>query len=417
MPGDGWYKAFLKRHPALRERVPEAVTAASSKVSEANIRKWFLDIETYLKEENYFEILECPDRVFNADETYFMLCPKNKTVLAPKGARNVYEIDNAPAKSNLTVLFTLCAAGEVTPPFIIYPYKRLPASIAASVPDSWGIGMSSNGWMKTELFFEYIANVFHPFLVKKGTKFPVILFVDGHSTHTSYQLSDLCSQLNIILVCLYGNSTRILQPADVSTFKPLKSYWKKGVLDWRRQHNSEALTQEKFAPILQIVKNTYMKPEIIQNGFITTGLCPWNPNAIDYSKCLGKINTYPIPKKMRLLPISYSRFKELVGDNLIRKLKTADPATKAESKEFWVLQKLLNEYGLATDENNSDAVDVITTELDECDTNNITDEGFNFEEMPIIFQGGSQMCSPLKEKLSGPPVVTGEFAFIVTIFP
>jgi hypothetical protein len=106
-----------------------------------------------------------------------------------------------------------------------------------------------------------------------------------------------------------------------------------------------------------------------------------------------------------------------VGDNLIRKLKTADPATKAESKEFWVLQKLLNEYGLATDENNSDAVDVVTTELDECNTNNITDEGFNFEEMPIIFQGGSQMCSPLKEKLSGPPVVTGEFAFIVTIFP
>jgi hypothetical protein len=235
--------------------------------------------------------------------------------------------------------------------------------------------------------------------------------VDGHSTHTSYQLSDLCSQLNIILVCLYGNSTRILQPADVSTFKPLKSYWKKGVLDWRRQHNSEALTQEKFAPILQIVMNTYMKPEIIQNGFITTGLCPWNPNAIDYSKCLGKINTDPIPKKNEATAISYSRFKELVGDNLIRKLKTADPATKAESKEFWVLQKLLNEYGLATDENNSDAVDVVTTELDECDTNNITDEGFNFEEMPIIFQGGSQMCSPLKEKLSGPPVVTeNEFA-------
>jgi hypothetical protein len=78
------------------------------------------------------------------------------------------------------------------------------------------------------------------------------------------------------------------------------------------------------------------------------------------------------------------------------------------------LQKLLNEYGLATDQNNLDA---ITTELDECDTNNITDEGFNFEEMPImIFQSGSQMCSPLKEKLPGTAAVTGEFAIIVTIF-
>ena len=227
LPGDGWYKAFLKRHPTLCERVPEAVSAASARVSEMDIRKWFFGIETYLKEENLFNILKSPDRVFNSDETCFMLCPKNKTVLAPKGAKNVYEIDNAPSKSNLTVLFTFSAEGEVTPPFIIYPYKRLPTSIANSVPNEWGVGTSPNGWMKQELFFEYIGNVFYPYLVKQNTTFPVILFVDGHSTHTSFQLSELCSQLQIILICLYGNSTRILQPADVSAFKPLKSFWKK----------------------------------------------------------------------------------------------------------------------------------------------------------------------------------------------
>nr|CAI5817822.1 unnamed protein product [Callosobruchus analis] len=267
MPGEGWYKSFLKRHPALSERVPEPVTSASARVSESDIRKWFLD------------------KVFNADETCFLLCPKNKAVLAPRGARNVYEVDNAPAKSNITVLFTLSAEGGVTPPFIIYPYKRLPSSIASSVPDNWGIGISKNGWMKAELFFEYIANVFHRYLVSKGTKFLIILFVDQHSTHTSYQLSDLCSKLNIILICLYGNSTRILQPADVSTFKPLKSYWKKGVLEWRRKHYSEALTQERVAPILKTVIENYIKPDIIRHGFRATGLFPWNTDVIDYSKC------------------------------------------------------------------------------------------------------------------------------------
>lgn len=89
-------------------------------------------------------------------------------------------------KQNLTVLFTLCANGDVTPPFIIYSYKRLPHSVASSVPDQWEIGTYPKGWMKTELFFEYIVNVFHPHLVKNGGKFPVILFVDGHSTHTSF---------------------------------------------------------------------------------------------------------------------------------------------------------------------------------------------------------------------------------------
>lgn len=78
LPDDGWYKAFLKRHPIICERVPEAVTAASSRVSETDIRKWFLQIEVYLREENYFDILKDPKRIFNSDETYFYVMSKNE---------------------------------------------------------------------------------------------------------------------------------------------------------------------------------------------------------------------------------------------------------------------------------------------------------------------------------------------------
>lgn len=173
--------------------MPEAVTAASSRVGEADIRKWFSGIKSCLREENYIKVFEDPSRVFNSDETRFLLCPKNKTVPTPQGARNVYEVDNAPVKSSLTVLFKFSAQGVVTPPVIIYPYKRLPASSGASVPDEWGIGTSLNGWMKADLFYKYVANVFYSYLVKKNITFPVILFVDGHSTHTNYQLSELCT--------------------------------------------------------------------------------------------------------------------------------------------------------------------------------------------------------------------------------
>lgn len=87
--------------------------------------------------------------------------------------------------------------------------------------------------MKSEVFYEYIANIFYPFLLEKEIQFPVILFVDGHNSLT-FQLSKLCSNLNIILIALYPNSTRILQPADVAAFRPLKSGWKKGVFEWRK---------------------------------------------------------------------------------------------------------------------------------------------------------------------------------------
>jgi hypothetical protein len=44
---------------------------------------------------------------------------------------------------------------------------------------------------------EYIAKVIHPFLVSQGVIFPVVLFVDGHKSHLTYQLSVLCNELKI----------------------------------------------------------------------------------------------------------------------------------------------------------------------------------------------------------------------------
>lgn len=119
-------------------------------------------------------------------------------------------------------MFTFSAAGDITPPMVIYPYKRLPSDILNSVPDDWGVGCSDNGWMKNHLFYEYLGNVLYPHL-KKGVKFPIILFVDGHCTHLTYEISQLCTNLEIILIALYPNSTHIPQPADVAAFKPLKN--------------------------------------------------------------------------------------------------------------------------------------------------------------------------------------------------
>nr|CAI5839558.1 unnamed protein product [Callosobruchus analis] len=64
------------------------------------------------------EILNDPSRVFNADESGFQLCPKTKKVLAPRGAKNIYEVDVGQAKASITVLFIFAAAGNITPPMI-----------------------------------------------------------------------------------------------------------------------------------------------------------------------------------------------------------------------------------------------------------------------------------------------------------
>lgn len=314
LPSRGWMRAFLRRHPNVSLRTSEAITAASANISESDIRKWFIEIESYLKEKHLFDILEDPNRVFNGDETCFLLCPKNKKVLAPKGAKNVYEVEHHP-KKNLTVMFTFGASGLLTPPMIIYAQSRLTSAIINSVPGEWGIGLSDNGWMKHESFYEYIGNVLHPFLRRNGTKFPIILFVDGHSTHLTYQVSQLCTKLEIILIALYPNATRILQPADVAAFKPLKNGWKAGVLEFRQKNPEQFPTKDNFALILKNVIDKTFKTETIKNGFRATGLFPWNSSAIDFKKCVGHktSNTNTSEKIIKGL-ITLEEFRGIIGE-------------------------------------------------------------------------------------------------------
>lgn len=135
----------------------------------------------------------------------------------------MYEVDLAQFKSSLTVMFTFCAYGNLTSPMVIFPNKRLPAEIPSKIPKNWGVGLSDNGWMNSDIFYEYIKNVLHPHFVKTGIIFPVILFVDGHKSHLTYAVIEVCSNLQIVLITLYPNCTRLLQPANVPAFNHHRS--------------------------------------------------------------------------------------------------------------------------------------------------------------------------------------------------
>ena len=53
------------------DRTSEAVTAATSCVSEKNKRTWFDEVQEYIRENNLEEVMDDPSRAFNGDETGF----------------------------------------------------------------------------------------------------------------------------------------------------------------------------------------------------------------------------------------------------------------------------------------------------------------------------------------------------------
>lgn len=278
----------MARHPRLAMRTPESVTAASSRVSEPNIRKWFRDISSWFEAEGLESILSDPSRVYNGDETSFYLHPKTRAVLAEKGSRNVYEVERADGKQNITVMFSFSAAGEIIDPLVILPGQRIRKEIAQAFPPTWGLGQSERGWMTTHNFSEYIQKIFYPFLLKHGIQLPVVFFVDGHSSHVAIEVADLCQGLGIILIALYPNTTRITQPADVSIFKPLKDQWRKQLEVWRSEHPGEIFTVKQFGPTLKKTVDEGIEKDSIVNGFRVCGLYPFNADNVDYSKCLAE---------------------------------------------------------------------------------------------------------------------------------
>ena len=208
---------------------------------------------------------------------------KADRVLARRGTKTVYKVVHGDEKESITTLFTVNAAGTIFPPMILFWYQKIPASITNTLPSEWIIGNTEQGWMTAESFLDYITTKFHPWLVENRIKFPVILYLDGHSSHMTLALSQFCKANQIELIALYPNATHVLQPLDVAVFHPLKAKWKKAVSEWRTLH-SQKLKREDFAPILKTAIDSFSNLQItIQHGFQTCGLFPYNANAVDFN--------------------------------------------------------------------------------------------------------------------------------------
>lgn len=281
-PGKKWFSAFLNRHPDVSERTAQNLSKAREEVTEDDILGWFHVIKGYLEKNGLLEAINDPQRIFNGDESAFYLQPKAGRVIVRKGEKNVYAA-SGDEKENLTVLITGNAAGILAPPMIVYAYERLPAVIANSVPKDWCIGRSDSGWMCAKTFYEYITNVFNPWIEKNNIPKPVILFLDGHRSHMTLHLSNFCKDNGIEVISLYPNSTHLLQPMDVAVFRPLKLSWKNQVKSWKRENPKQVLKREHFAPNFEAALRN-LETDTIKNGFRKSGLFPFGPEYVDMNK-------------------------------------------------------------------------------------------------------------------------------------
>ena len=206
-------------------------------------------VEDVLQEEKYLDFLQDATKNLNGDESGSQLCPNTGKAVACKGNRSVYEYDRGPAKASVTALFAFYVSGTICPRMVTYPHRRLPSDITQTVPGDCEAGHSPTDGCQQKSCAS-ILEVFSLHILQNPCQVPVILIFTGHRTHPPCHLSELSSELDIILVSPHPNTVRLLQPMNVATFKPLKMGQKTAVQDWHKQTPDKILNKEWFSPVL-----------------------------------------------------------------------------------------------------------------------------------------------------------------------
>lgn len=89
---------------------------------------------------------------------------------------------------------------------MVCPFVHPNKAIVESMQKSWFLGLSETARMKTEVLYDYIANGLNKYLEDNNIVKPVLLFVDGHKSHLSMELSQYCHDNGIILYALPPNT-------------------------------------------------------------------------------------------------------------------------------------------------------------------------------------------------------------------
>lgn len=223
---------------------------------------FFCQIDAYLNAKNWTDIFSDPRRIINLDETGVFLSPVREKELCKRGERHVQTVECANPRECITVLMGSNASGELTPPLSVFNYKRFPRAVIQTMPNEFKYTSTQRGWMTSASFLEYMSQTFSLWLDEMNIQRPVIVFVDGHSSHLSLELSLFCSENGIVLIALHPNATNIIQPMDVGLFAPFKRIYKKHRDDWSLRNGFHTdFHKEDFAPLLKTVVD-----EVMQNA-------------------------------------------------------------------------------------------------------------------------------------------------------
>lgn len=159
VPGPDWFQNFKIRHK-LSIKKPQAVEYSRKKMTDPFVvNEYFNLLEKVL---NDLQLTDRPQQIWNLDETSVCMDPSKTKVVGAKGVA-CSRVTSGPGRENITILTAVSAAGDKAPPLIVFKGKSVWDEWMADTIDGTDLAYaaSSNGWMETDIFVNFIKKNFN----------------------------------------------------------------------------------------------------------------------------------------------------------------------------------------------------------------------------------------------------------------
>ena len=306
--GRAWFEGFCRRYPNLTIRTPQPLSYSRATAGNPEvIRDFFGKLGALFGRLN---LLSKPAQVFNADETGITVVHKPGKVLAEVGRRHVYSIVSGEKGRTHTILACTSASGYVLPPLMIFPRKRaVPDKLKNGAVPNTLFTNSSNGWITSDIYLQWL----HFFCENIPPIRPILLIVDGHSSHLSIEAIEFAKANSIHILCLPSHTTHILQPLDIGVFKSFKSHFSKACTKYIVDHPGRVITPEILPSMVAEAWPLSFTQLNVMSGFRKSGIFPLNPSMVD-DRCIAPSKVFQ-PQSTNNPPLVQSASLATEGNN------------------------------------------------------------------------------------------------------
>jgi hypothetical protein len=205
--GEKWVYNFTKRTPELQAHYSRRYDYQRAKQEDPRvIQKWFTTIKAIVVQHGIL-----PEDIYNFDETGFAmgLTATAKVITRSEyyGRRSVLQPGN---REWVTAIESISASGWALPPTIIFKGKLYNQAWFDSLPGDWRFEVSPNGWTTDEIGLRWLEKLFIPATTSRTVGRYRLLVLDGHGSHLTPLFDQVCSENDIIPVCMPAHSSHLL---------------------------------------------------------------------------------------------------------------------------------------------------------------------------------------------------------------